>query len=177
MNVNELNCRANQKVIESLDQRVAVLEEGGGGAEYTAGDGIKIENDTISLKEWRVLTSLSKSDILSSSNVLLKDILLEVLNYETNYPVKIRMYKGDTANATVSNDNVNVDTSTASIIDTDYRFETTGETVRVRRIRNILTFSVDSTTQNVTGNIYNFNTLLYYGTTVGNESFRIWIRD
>lgn len=50
MNVNELNCRANQKVIESLDQRVAVLEEGGGGGtEYTAGDGIKIEDDVISL--------------------------------------------------------------------------------------------------------------------------------
>lgn len=49
MNPNKLYCQANKTVFNELDTRITALEEGGGGTEYTAGDGIDITNDVISV--------------------------------------------------------------------------------------------------------------------------------
>ena len=109
MNVNKFGCRANQPVLNELDQRITALEEGG--TDYTAGTGIDITEDVISVDSDVIY---DKSDV----NTLLagkQDALTPVspIQIVTEDDVKKLKFKGFSFHDTVNwfTDLFDVDTS------------------------------------------------------------------
>ena len=81
MNPNTMYCQANKVVFNELDTRITALEQGGGGTEYTAGDGIDITNDVISAKNGWVLSVTDDYDAFVDNNGnFAQDFMVEVKN-------------------------------------------------------------------------------------------------
>ena len=59
MDANKLGCRANQAVIKGLDERITALEGG-----YTAGTGIDITDDVISIDSDTIYTKTEVNNLI-----------------------------------------------------------------------------------------------------------------
>ena len=111
MNVNKLGCRANQPVFDEFDERITALEEGSGGTEYTAGTGIDITEDVISVDSEVIYDKTDVDTLLAGK----QDVLTPVspIQIVTEDDVKKLKLKGFSFHDTVNwfTDLFDVDTS------------------------------------------------------------------